>query len=198
MDDITFKKTAIIARQIILYFVDFHNSVLPLFDKANVYRVPLKEYWKFRENDKRKFDQELYRLKREGFINKYFDGKEYFIELSERGKNLLRRNVTEDLTISVPKKWDGKWHIVIFDVPNEKKEKRDVVRYKLKTLGFVELQESVYVFPFDCSCEVRLLKQMYIIEPYVQYIVADRIETEKDLIKIFYDLGILEDNMIKL
>lgn len=194
--NIELKKTGIIARQILLYFFDVYRAVTPLFDKARFYRIPFKEYDKFRENDKLRFSHELYRLQRAGFIKKYFDGKEYQIELMPKGKKLLKKHITNDLIISIPKKWDKKWRVVIFDVPNDKKTKREILRQKLESLGFLKLQESVYVFPFDCLAEIKLLKNMYLLGLYVQYMVVERLETEIDLIKKFYDLKLLNNNMV--
>ncbi|KKQ90855.1 MAG: Transcriptional regulator, PaaX family [Berkelbacteria bacterium GW2011_GWA1_39_10] len=196
LKNIELKKTEIVARQILLYFFDFYRTVTPLFDKARFYRIPFKEYDKFRENDKIRFSHEFYRLRRAGFIKKYFDGKEYQIELLPKGQKLLKRHITQDLEIHFPEKWDKKWRIVIFDIPNDKKVKREILRTKLESLGFLKLQESVYVFPFDCLAEIQLLKNLCFIEPYVQYMVVERIETEINLMKKFYDLGILEEKMM--
>jgi len=196
MDKIKLKKSKIIARQILLYFIDFHNEIFGLFDRHGIYRVPLKAYEEFRIEDKVKFSQELYRLKRHGIIKEYFKDKEPYLELTLRGKETLKRYLTGDFIIEKPLKWDKKWRLVIFDIPNDKKKTRDILRHKLETLGFFNLQESVYVFPFDCQNEIEVLKNIYYIKPYVQYIVADRIETEIDLLKKFTDRGFLTEEII--
>ena len=74
-------------------------------------------------------------------------------------KKLKKKYLTEQLEFKNSDKWDGKWHIVIFDIPNEKRKMRDVVRHKLLRIGFLELQESVYVYPFDCLLEINFLKK---------------------------------------
>lgn len=185
------KKTAIVSRQILLYFFDFYRSVIPIFDKARVYRIPFKAYDKFRENDKIKFSREMYRLKRAGIIKKYIDEKGESIELTAKGKRLAKKYLIDQMEVALPRKWDKKWRLVIFDIPNEKRIIRDVLREKLERIGFMKLQESVYVFPFDCQKEIDIMKATYYIRPYVQYIVADRIETEVNLLENFYDNGLL-------
>lgn len=197
MNELKFKQTKIMVRQLLLTFIDVNRAILPLFDKRNIYRIPFKAYDKFRENDKESFRLELYRLQQEKIIKKYFDGKEEFIEISIKGKKRLKKYVIDQLDIKQPKVWDKKWHIVIFDIPNSKNKSRDTLRHKLIEIGFIELQESVYVFPFDCRSEIIFLKNLLYLNPYVQYIIADRIETEVDLIKIFLNKEILNDKLIK-
>ncbi len=196
LKNLKLKKTEIIAKQILLYFIDFNRAILPFFDKKRIYRVPFKIYDKFRLENKEKFHHEMYRLKQAGFIKKYFDGKDYYLELLPKGQNQIKTYLTKDLKITSPKKWDKKWRVVIYDIANDKKDKREILREKLNNLGFIELQESVYIHPFDCLNEINLLKNMYYITPHVQYLVVERLETEINLIKKFYDRGILKDSML--
>ena len=191
--EIIIKGSAIVARQILLYFFDFHRAILPIFDKANFYRVPFRAYDKFRENDKIRFSKEFYRLKRSGFIKTYLKEKEKYIGLTKKGLKIAKKYLVDQIEIQIPSHWDREWHLVIFDIPDDKRPARDILREKLERIGFLQLQESVYVFPFDCSKEIGLLKNLYYIEQYVQYIIADRIETEIDLLEEFYDLGLLNN-----
>lgn len=85
---------------------------------------------------------------------------------------------------------------MIYDISNDKKNEREAVRRKLENIGFLKLQESVFVFPFECLEVVNLFKETYFLGPYVQYIVAERIESERDLIHEFYDRKILTDNNV--
>jgi len=196
IDKITKKKIKITTRQILLTFLDIGVEYYAIFDRHRLDRIPIKKYRRFRENDRLKFSQQLYQLKREGFIKRYFDGKKEFLEITNKGKEKLKKIITQELKISPPPKWDGKWRLVIFDIPDDKKDKRDMVRNKLEQLGFIKLQESVYVFPFDCHEQINRLKQMYFLEPYVLYIEADHIETEIDLIQTFYDENVLKDSQL--
>lgn len=195
MNKIVFEKTKIIAKQIILGFVDVNLGMLEIFDSHKIYKTALSKYNDFRIDDKVRFSKELYRLKQKGFIVKYLKDKEPYIKLTPKGKVLLRKYMTEQTAIPYPEKWDKKWRMVIFDIPNDKRKMRDAIRHKLLRLGFTELQESVYVFPFDCWSEIEFLRKIYYLKPYIQYIVADRIETEQDLIKHFINSKILKPSM---
>jgi DNA-binding transcriptional regulator PaaX len=43
-------------------------------------------------------------------------------------------------------KWDEKWRIVAFDIPEKFKTGRDALRRKLKEVGFHELQKKYLCF----------------------------------------------------
>jgi DNA-binding transcriptional regulator PaaX len=82
-------------------------------------------------------------------------------------------------------KWDGKWRIVIFDIPEKKRRARDALREKLKELGFYELQKSVFVFPYECMNEIEFIVEFFQLRKYVRYGVLDSIDNELHLKKIF-------------
>lgn len=51
----------------------------------------------------------------------------------------------EDLIGSEPKDWDGKWRIVVFDIPEQRRIIRNLFRRNLKKWGFRHLQKSVWI-----------------------------------------------------
>ena len=136
------------------------------------------------------------RLNRKRLIELTQRSDKLYIEITENGKRLIKNFDYDNIKLPSYKKWDKKWRLVIFDIPDDKKDKRDILRNKLDSLGFIKLQESVYVHPFDCLKEISLIKNIYNIYPYVQYIVAERIETEINLLEKFYDQGILQEKKI--
>lgn len=45
--------------------------------------------------------------------------------------------------------WDGKWRIIIFDIPEKQRKKRAKVRKILAKLSFGRASNSIYISPFD-------------------------------------------------
>ncbi|MBM2820735.1 MAG: phaN [Candidatus Berkelbacteria bacterium] len=197
MDEIQIEKTKIISRQILLYFIDFFRLTHTGIDKKGIYKIAIKEYDKFREKDKIRFSREIYRLKQKGFIKKYLDGQEQYLELTTKGKEMVKKYIVAGLKIDTPSLWDKKWRIVIYDISNDKKNEREFLRRKLQEIGFIKIQESVFVYPFECLETINALRGMFYLGPHVQYIIAERIETEQNLIKKFLDRGILSNHHIK-
>lgn len=110
---------------------------------------------------------------------------ELLVTFRERGRELLLRYKIDELKIEKPKKWDRKWRVVIFDIPEKERLARDILRRKLKELGFYRLQKSVFVLPYECRREIELVKKIYEIEPFVRFIIADLIDNQEKLIKKF-------------
>jgi len=86
------------------------------------------------------------------------------------------------------KKWDGRWFMVFFDVPEIQRNKRNYLRDFLKKLGFYQYQQSVYIFPYECEKEVALIKKIVEGAKYMKYIIAEKIEDENK-IKQYFGLG---------
>ncbi len=53
------------------------------------------------------------------------------------------------------------WRIVLFDIPEDAKIKREVLRGKLKELGFTMIQRSVWVIPYPCEDDINMLKNFF-------------------------------------
>lgn len=85
-------------------------------------------------------------------------------------------------------KWDKKWRIIIFDIPEELHCARDVLRKKLISFGFYSLQKSVLVFPYSCEEELGDLCSKIGISDYVDVIIAEKIGFKEKEIKDHYNL----------
>lgn len=56
--------------------------------------------------------------------------------------------------------WDGNWQVVMLEIPESQRKKRDRVRNDLLGLGYGALYRSVYLSPWDKSAEViRLIEE---------------------------------------
>ena len=79
------------------------------------------------------------------------------------------------------KKWDRRWRVVIFDIPERRKSVRDRLRRFMDTYGFVRLQDSVWVYPHDCEDLIALAKAEFRIGYDVLYMIVERIERDGHL-----------------
>ena len=111
--------------------------------------------------------------------------KDSFLCLTEKGEKKLIEIEAKDYKIIKPQKWDKKWRIIIFDIKERNKQIRDQIREKLNLIGFIKLQNSVWVFPYDCEDFINLLKADFSMGREVLYIIGDRIENEKVLLEYF-------------
>jgi len=109
------------------------------------------------------------------------------IVLTNKGKLKALTYRFEDMRID-RKNWDGKWRLVVFDIPERLRLGRDSLRERIKKLGFHELQKSVFVFPYDCKDEVDFLIEFFNIRKYVRFGILEEIDNEKHL-KHIYNLS---------
>ena len=107
------------------------------------------------------------------------------LRLTTRGEQVLRRLELHDFKLRKPKRWDRKWRVLIFDIPERRKGLRPKIRYTLKAIGFVRLQDSVWAYPYDCEDFISLVKADFKIGKDLLYIIADSIENDKNYKRYF-------------
>lgn len=104
--------------------------------------------------------------------------------LTDKGKLKALTFHFEEMHIK-PAAWDGKWRIVVFDVPERLRHGRNALREKLKELGFYELQKSVLVFPYSCEDEINFIIEYFRLRKYVRFGTLAVIDNDLHLRKIF-------------
>ena len=112
------------------------------------------------------------------------DGTNTFV-LSEKGRARALTYKFDEMKINPPERWDCKWRLVVFDVPEKKKPAREALRRKLRELGFYELQKSVLVFPYECKDEIDFIIEFFNMRPYVRFGVLETIDNDIHLRKVF-------------
>lgn len=88
-----------------------------------------------------------------GEIEKATKNGEVYLRLTSAGKERIVRDFP--IFSLAKRKWDGKWRVVIFDINEINRLTRDLLRLKLKELGFGMLQESVWITPHDIARDIR-------------------------------------------
>jgi len=128
----------------------------------------------------------LTRLKMKGeieFIER--DGNKY-ARLTERGEEALAFAQQRTLLSSAkPRKWDHRYRLVMFDVPEKRKRVRELLRYEMQEVGFLRIQDSAWIYPYDCEEFMALLKADLHIGKDVLYAVIEELENDKWIRKHF-------------
>ncbi|MBU6388719.1 CRISPR-associated endonuclease Cas2 [Patescibacteria group bacterium] len=121
----------------------------------------------------------LARLKQKGEIEfEERDGKRY-VRLTERGEEALAFGQQKlQLANSRPRKWDRRYRLVMFDVPEKRKKIRERLRFHMQEVGFLRVQDSAWLYPYDCEEFMALLKADLHIGKDVLYAVVEEIEND--------------------
>lgn len=119
---------------------------------------------------KASLSQAIKRLREQGFIE-LVDDKELILRLTDSGKD---RALWKKMMVGNTK-WDGKWRLVIWDIPEKRRLARDLLRFKLKQLGFVQWQKSVWASKVNCTKVLRDFIRKTGIEDWVMVVESDNI-----------------------
>ena len=73
----------------------------------------------------------------------------------------------------MPHEWDGKWRMLMYTIPEEKRQIRDELRKELLWSGFGSFSNGCWITPNDLGKEVRLLIDKYDIQSYVDLFLSE-------------------------
>lgn len=138
------------------------------------------------KNDRKRIYEAIRRLNQKRLVELIEKGDGLYIKITDSGKQLVKNFDYDNLQLPRLKKWDKKWRLIIFDIPNEKRKERQVFSKKLKEIGFYPLQESVFIYPYECRDEVDFICEFLLISRHVNYCLVESLDKrEGDLRKIF-------------
>lgn len=83
------------------------------------------------------------------------------------------------LQLAKQKRWDKRWRVIIFDIPESRRGTRDLLRRTMRSSGFYRLQDSVWLYPHDCEDFITLLKADLKLGNAVIYMIVERIENDR-------------------
>lgn len=126
-----------------------------------------------KDKNRQKFDQLLYRLKKNNYIKiKNLENKKAIL-ITQRG---LLKIIRPSFKVQGQKKRkDGKWIMIIFDIPQKHQKARSLLRSVLQNLGYKIFQQSVWVNPYDVSEKTESLLQAYSLEKYVKIFLIEEL-----------------------
>lgn len=146
----------------------------------------LRVFKRGRRYERKSIYNTFYYLRKHDYINVYQENHQMYISLTKEGRKKAGWFQINHLIIKKPKKWDHKWHIIIFDVEEEHRSKREAMRGLLKRLGLIVLQKSAWVYPYECRDEIELLRDFFGLNgDELRYIVTDDIGEDEEIRKKF-------------
>lgn len=182
--DITSSKDALIA----LLLIGGTLTVLHFAPWLLAAALPLSRAWKDSPKNRQRFSNMFSYMKKRGYIEIESRKGDVHIRLTPVGRKRARHGYGRVLEMqsSRPAKWDGKWRVILFDVPTSERIKRDAFRKLIKRLGAMMIQKSVWVYPFDCSGHIALLKSFFELDgDQVKLLLTDSIGNDRAMQKHF-------------
>lgn len=82
-------------------------------------------------------------------------GRRSYYRLTRRGRRLLEEGETRIYEPRPDVEWDGRWTLLAYSIPEDRRGQRDRLRVRLAWLGFGSLGNGLWVTPHDVVDRVR-------------------------------------------
>lgn len=152
------------------------SSAVPDFSKILTYYMGRKKGARFNYQAK----TVLGRLSARGLVTFEERGGRRYARITEKGRLMLELEKRR-VVIMKKRRWDRRWRVVIFDIPERRRGVRVRLRRFMEEYGFVRLQDSVWIYPYDCEDLVALVKANLRVGADVLYMIVERLERDKHL-----------------
>jgi DNA-binding transcriptional regulator PaaX len=121
-------------------------------------------------------------LREAGLVESHFSGQNDYALLTPTGRRKATSLKLESDTTLLNPNWDGKWRIVLLDLPESRKNERESLRYLLKKAGFVCLKNSAWVSPFPFEHLFMNIKKDLGLSTELMIIVTDSLDPETEAV----------------
>ncbi|MDP2789089.1 MAG: hypothetical protein Q8O46_03510 [bacterium] len=141
-----------------------------------------KQFETSRHFSKKQIRNSLNHLRRKKLIEYVCDrnGKT-IIKITRKGETRLHAFSIDLMTIKKPSVWDGKWRLVMFDIPLRFTKGREALRYHLKDLGFYQFQKSAWIYPYPCEDEIIFIADFFGVRKFIEILTVKEMLNEREL-----------------
>lgn len=160
-------------------FIEEMDRCYDLFARRTIKDVCFPDFFRLkreyeRQKARKQFNQFIEYLKKKGYIKiKNLEQKQGII-LTPKGAEKVLKIKFKMKTKKI--RADGKWQMVVFDIPERKRHLRDIFRSYLRILGYKMFQQSIWICPFDVLKETEGIIRKYSLDPYVRLFLIEEIE----------------------
>ena len=117
-------------------------------------------------------------LQESGLIENISSGQNNYARLTKEGKKKMHSLKLDNDTTLVNTTWDGFWRIIILDLPEERKNEREALRYLLKKANFACVKNTVWVSPHPYEHLFENIKKDLGLGAELMIIITDKLDTE--------------------
>lgn len=184
------KNSGIFSTKAILEFLGMGGILLAAIAAPNAvsaFRFLLKDenYVSWKKFNQSTVRQYIGRLEKRKLIKRKMRGGRSEMILTKKGREELLKYDIDKIKLKNDKQWDGKWRVIIFDISENKKQARDALRSKFKYLGMLQLQKSVFIYPFDCKKEIDFISDFFEVGEDILYLESEVKDIGEKLEKYF-------------
>lgn len=112
------------------------------------------------------------RMHKQGWVSSRKVKNKSLYFLTPQGKERMEEAATRIFKLK-GSEWDGKWRMLIYSIPENKRGIRDELRKELLWSGFGSIANSVWISPNDLTKQVYILIDKYNIREFVHYFITE-------------------------
>ncbi|MDR4926977.1 phenylacetic acid degradation operon negative regulatory protein PaaX [Peribacillus simplex] len=112
------------------------------------------------------------RMVKQGWIQSEKLGNKSYYFLTDRGVQRMDEAANRIYKMK-PNEWDGKWRILMYTIPEDKRQLRDDLRKELLWSGFGSFSSGCWISPNDLEKQINRLIEKYDIKEYVDFFISD-------------------------
>lgn len=116
--------------------------------KKTSYSNPMGQY----------FSEQKHFFRRSPYFKEAENGKFY---VTPKGRVKIIKDILRE-KLDKEAEWNGFWWAIAFDIPEKKRQARDLLRRELKAMHFVEIQKSIWVTPYNIEKELSILLKLWL------------------------------------
>ncbi|MCM3675904.1 phenylacetic acid degradation operon negative regulatory protein PaaX [Peribacillus simplex] len=112
------------------------------------------------------------RMVKQGWIQSEKQGNKSYYFLTDRGVQRMDEAANRIYKMK-PNEWDGKWRILMYTIPEDKRQLRDDLRKELLWSGFGSFSSGCWISPNDLEKQINRLIEKYDINEYVDFFISE-------------------------
>jgi phenylacetic acid degradation operon negative regulatory protein len=116
----------------------------------------------------------LLRLQRDGWIDVRRAGTRSYYGLTDGGRELIDRG-RERIMRGPEHDWDERWVVLMYTIPESRRDLRDRLRAELSWLGFGGLGSGLFVSPHDRQDELAAVARRHGLEQHITVFRAEHV-----------------------
>jgi phenylacetic acid degradation operon negative regulatory protein len=120
------------------------------------------------------------RMMKNGLLQSEKKGNKSYYSLTPRGVSRVDEAARRIYKLT-SHEWDKKWRVIMYNIPEEKRQIRDELRKELMWIGFGSLSNGCWVSPNNFKKEINLLISKYEIEEYVHLFLSEYVGPQSNL-----------------
>ncbi|MFE3973665.1 MULTISPECIES: phenylacetic acid degradation operon negative regulatory protein PaaX [unclassified Peribacillus] len=112
------------------------------------------------------------RMVKQGWIQSEKQGNKSYYFLTDRGVQRMDEAANRIYKMK-PNDWDGKWRVLMYTIPEDKRQLRDDFRKELIWSGFGSFSSGCWISPNNLEKQIHRLIEKYDINEYVDFFISE-------------------------